>query len=260
LLRAAERVATAIDRTQVNERERAMVATLQSSLLPREMPSTPRLDVAAHYEAAGANVEVGGDFYDGIVEQDGSYVVFIGDVSGKGIEAAALTGAARHTMRAAARTHRDPAAVLAWLDEGLKEYPSDLYVTACFGWLCLEDTGARFHFSLGGHPRPVVRRANCDALFVGEPGSLVGIIDNPTYTSCTTQLDPGDLLLLYTDGVTDVPGSAGVTDDELLALVRSTHGSDPHTTVADIREELARRHAFEQRVDDTALVAIRVTS
>ena len=132
----AAQTAIAIARAELYEREHTVSQTLQASLLPRALPSVPGLDLAGRLEAGAKGVEVGGDFYDAFALGEGAWGIAIGDVCGKGVDAAALTALARHTMRAAAHAHDSPAAVLEALNRAvLDESRAGQFLTAIFARL-----------------------------------------------------------------------------------------------------------------------------
>ena len=202
----AQRIALAVDGA-LQYRERAHVAqTLQASLLPAALPDIPGATVAAQYVASGEGMDVGGDFYDVFALDDGSWILVIGDVLGKGAEAAAVTALARYTVRAVAGRSPSPAATLAALnDEMLRQRnPDRRFVTAVLARLEPHaDGGARLVVASGGHPPPVLLRAGGDAEVVPCPGTLLGVEHDARSFDQEIELGPGDTLVLYTDGVTE---------------------------------------------------------
>src|SRR5262249_23631595 len=158
------------------------------------------------------------DFYDVFDVRDGAVGILIGDVAGKGIPAAAFVGLARHTVRSAARHTRDVRVPLLWLHEALEDTSGDDYCTALYGRITPGADGVRFVFASGGHPLPIVLRANGRAETLGTPGTLLGLIPEVKLHETTIDLAPGDLMLLYTDGVTDTRDHPLLNEDvgELL--------------------------------------------
>ena len=156
----ARRCATAIDNARLYG-ERAYIArTLQESLLPAELPEIPGLETAARFRATGEGNEVGGDFYDLFESGGRGWTVVIGDVCGKGPDAAAVTALARYTLRAAAMRERLPSRSLALLNEALLRQRGDRrFCTVAYAYLETLDSGARVGFASGGHPLPLVLRA-----------------------------------------------------------------------------------------------------
>jgi serine phosphatase RsbU (regulator of sigma subunit)/anti-sigma regulatory factor (Ser/Thr protein kinase) len=269
----AARIAIALENARLYERERRIAGTLQQSLLPPHLPEVPGVEIAHRYWTASDTALVGGDFYDVISVGPDSWGVLVGDVSGKGISAAALTGVARQTARAAARHSVGPSEVLAWLDDAVKDQSDQFggqYCTAVYGVLerttpeSANDTRPTelaeewcFRFVLGGHPRPVYIPAEGEPRLVGHPGSVLGLLDRPIFHETSLPLRPGDTLLLYTDGVTDVAGPSALDDAGLLAVVAEAMRESPDATVTALYHALETRHERVARRDDTAILALK---
>jgi sigma-B regulation protein RsbU (phosphoserine phosphatase) len=241
-------------------RLRHLVADLQRSLLPSVLQAPPGLDVAAHYRMASVE-EVGGDFYDLFRLNDGRWGFFLGDVSGKGIGAAAVTSLARYTLRAAAVYDPDPAAVLHNLNQVLyQEYRQDgRYCTVVFGILSLEGDGFRAVVASGGHPEPLLLRAGGTAAPHPTRGRLVGVFPTSTYTNTELTAGPGDTLVLYTDGVTEARTGTGKQRfgvDAVIDFVSDRAPADA-ATVVDAFVELLDGFG-DGLEDDTAVMAIGV--
>jgi PAS domain S-box-containing protein len=257
----AERIAHAFDNSRLY-RERDFVArTLQQGLLPNEIPDIPGLEVAARYRAAGEGIEVGGDFYDVFPVHEGIWAIAVGDVCGKGPTAAALTGVARHTMRAAALLDDRPAAVLALVNEAiLRESPEERFCTLAFGRIERSGAGFDVRISLGGHPAPILLRPDGSTSELHEPGSLLGLFPDPHLPETKIALTPGDTLILFTDGVTDEQHEGeefGV--ERLHEVIRSCVGLAP----AEVAERIERAvEGFSQGPprDDIAVLVVRTTS
>lgn len=269
----AARTAIALENARLYERERAIAGTLQQSLLPPHLPQVKGIEIAHRYWTASDTSLVGGDFYDVINVDAHSWGVIVGDVSGKGISAAALTGVARQTARAAARHSVGPSGVLAWLDDAIKDQADQFggqYCTAVYGVLergdaidttaAADDSAAAepwcFRFVLGGHPRPVYIPAGNAPRLVGQPGSVLGLLETPVFHETELTLAPGDTLLLYTDGVTDVSGPSALDDEGLLCVVADAVRDSPEATVTALYQALESRHARVVRRDDTAILAL----
>jgi PAS domain S-box-containing protein len=222
----AAQCAVALNRAQLYEREHTVSRTLQASLLPRALPQIPGLDLAARLESGAPGLEVGGDFYDAFALADGAWGLAIGDVCGKGVDAAALTALARHTMRAAARTTASPAGVLAALNRAvLDESRPGQFLTAIFARLQARPSGGfELRLANGGHPPAVLLDGELEPRALDCTGTLLGVVEDPDLSDCAIELAPGDTLLLYTDGLTEAaaPERTLTTEDvaELLARVR----------------------------------------
>jgi PAS domain S-box-containing protein len=258
----ASRCALALDNARLF-RERSRIArTLQESLLPPMLPELPGLDLAARFRAAGEGLEVGGDFYDLFETGDSAWAVAIGDVCGKGSEAAAITALARYTVRAAAMRQDGPSQILGLLNEALLRQRTDKrFCTVLYGRLEANGSGHWFNFASGGHPLPLVLRGASSVEAGGEigvPGTLLGIVPDPTLSDMRVLLSPGDALVLYTDGVTDSAAPSRILDSGSLA--------DAVGPVADLgADEIAERvmgaalsgTGSEPR-DDIAILVLKV--
>jgi PAS domain S-box-containing protein len=254
----AQRIALAVDGA-LQYRERAHVAqTLQASLLPAALPDIPGATVAAQYVASGEGMDVGGDFYDVFALDDGSWILVIGDVLGKGAEAAAVTALARYTVRAVAGRSPSPAATLAALnDEMLRQRnPDRRFVTAVLARLEPHaGGGARLVVASGGHPPPVLLRASGEAEVVPCPGTLLGVEHDARSFDREIELGPGDTLVLYTDGVTEARRDQPLSPEDLGAALRA---SAPDGAAAVAREvvHLAEVGAAGAPRDDLAVLVL----
>ncbi|HKP89375.1 MAG TPA: SpoIIE family protein phosphatase [Thermoleophilaceae bacterium] len=257
--RLAGRCALAIDNARLF-RERAHIArTLQESLLPPELPQPPGLEVAARFRAAGEGFDVGGDFYDVFDCREGRWAVVIGDVCGKGPEAAAVTALARYTVRASAMTLSEPSVILATLNEAMLRQRDDRrFCTVLYCRSERTETGVRICFASGGHPLPIVVRADGEVIEPGEPGTLLGIVPDPDLSDETVELGPGDTAILYTDGVTDAAAPELFQDPLELARALET---GPERAAEDVAQELLEAavgaSGGEPR-DDIAIIVLRV--
>ena len=265
----ARRAALALDNARLYSERTHVAQALQSSLLPPTLPHLPGLDVAARYRPAGRGHEVGGDFYDVFEAEPDRWVVAIGDVSGKGPEAGAVAGLARHTLRAASLRERVPSRLLQLLHETLlrEETAEDRFCTVC---LALVDapsgTGVRRRrgdvsvaVSCGGHPAPVVLHRDGTAEHVVCAGTLLGMTETVTLTDQSVTLRPGDSLVLYTDGVTEAhaPDQNLFGERRLLELLEA-HAHDDAATIADHVLDAVSAHSKTEPRDDIALVVLRV--
>jgi serine phosphatase RsbU (regulator of sigma subunit) len=257
---AAGRIADALDNMWLTDQQRHIAATLQAALLPPELPDVPGVDIAVRYWPAGAAVEVGGDFYDVFPLDDRRWAVVIGDVCGTGPNGAAVTGIARHTIRAAARHGQDPRGVLEWLNDALLHSNRELFCTTCYATLerQSDDTWLLTAVS-GGHPLPVLVRYDGTCESVGRYGTLLGIFDTIRNFPTQTSMSRGDTLVLFTDGVTDVPPPHGLSDEAVGQLFgAAARTGDAERTADAIQLGLSEHLPMEQRKDDVALVVLKV--
>lgn len=207
------------------------------------------------YEPAGEINEVGGDFYEAF-PVEGGWAVLLGDVSGKGAAAAAVTAEARHTIRTAGTLAADPVAGLHLLDEALRG--RDDVALCSVALVVLPDSPAaqvEAFVYLAGHPHPILLR-NGGAEAVGEPGPLLGVVEDPTWIPTPVTLELGDQLVLYTDGVIEARGEGNdrFGSDRLRARLAGCQA--PELAVERVRGALSEFGA-RARDDDAALVAIR---
>ncbi|MFB9721428.1 PP2C family protein-serine/threonine phosphatase [Planobispora longispora] len=255
-------------RTVAAERElragaERLARTLQRTLLPPALPRVPGLHAAAAYHPFSAD-EVGGDFYDLFPLDGNRWGFFLGDVCGKGADAAALTSLVRYTLRAAAVYDPDPRAVLANLDTVLHQEHAGSqapppYCTAVFGVLEPDGDGFTVTLAGGGHPPALAVRADGGVEIVHpEGGQLIGILRDPHFAQVSIRLNAGDALLLYTDGLTEARTGAGamLEWEGLASYVEAAApaGADDllvavHKLIASLGEGVS---------DDTAVLALSV--
>ncbi|MFD9302953.1 SpoIIE family protein phosphatase [Streptomyces sp. NPDC060048] len=264
LLRARKAAEEARHRAETDRaRLQDALAALQSSLLPDTLPDIPGMEIAAHYRTASLD-RLGGDFYDVFPVDGKRFAFFLGDVCGKGPQAAAVTSLTRYTLRAAALHDPDPVAALSTLNKILHERYSagdPRYCTAVFGTLEPHpDTGqVTVRLASGGHPPALVLRADGTADFLPTPGGLlVGILPDAPFTSAATVLTPGDTLLLYTDGLTEARTGESRTDlygDEALRDFTAGHAGGPPDALMEALTGLLDDFG-DGLDDDTALLAL----
>ncbi|RAY15552.1 PAS sensor protein [Actinomadura craniellae] len=182
-------------------RRRAEVAdTLQASLLPQRLPAVPGLDVAARYISAARGVEVGGDFYD-VFQTAGGWGFVLGDVCGKGEEAAAVTATARHGVRLLARWKSAPTEVLGMVNQALLD--EDRFVTAVMAGMEIGENGLALTLGTAGHPPAIVIRQNGVIRTATGGGVPLGLFEDFEPAVESISLDEGDTLFLHSDGVLD---------------------------------------------------------
>jgi sigma-B regulation protein RsbU (phosphoserine phosphatase) len=256
--------ATVIDVTATNRRERLLqeafterdhiARVLQQSLLPVRPPQLPGLSIATLYLPAGEGNAVGGDFYD-VFPTAHAFHLVVGDVCGQGAEAAALTGFARDTLRATAALDEDPVTSLLHLNDLLLGRSSDSRFITVAHLVIDRGPDRAVTVALAGHPHPLLVRDG-EVRRLGTPGSLLGVHALVQVQATRTALEPGDLLLAYTDGLTD-QARAPVSDDELQALAASLGDRAADEVVAAIRSHLHERRSGAT-ADDTLVLAVRV--
>jgi phosphoserine phosphatase RsbU/P len=244
-------------RAEESERKaRELVQTLQKTLIPPAAPDIAGLDLSAVYRPSGNGGEVGGDFYDVFEIGPGDWMVSVGDVRGKGVEAAAVTALARHTIRAAAVRHAQPSQALAVLNEAIFRHDTDRFCTAVLVRLRKAGRGWMASVACGGHPLPLLIRAGAGPGTFGAPGLLLGSFEDPTFEDRETKLEPGDTMVLYTDGVTEARGPDGFFGEERLEA--SVGRPAPAARLAEdlLAGVLAFQGGFAR--DDIVVVVLRV--
>jgi serine phosphatase RsbU (regulator of sigma subunit) len=255
----ARRAAVAIDNARLY-RERSHVArTLQQTLLPPRLPTIPGLQIAARYRFAAEGTEIGGDFYDLFETADGSWAIVIGDACGKGPEAAALTGLARHSLRAAAVREQSPARVLRLVNETILDQVADnRFLTMAYTRLVYRDGAAHLTVACGGHPAPVIVRAGGGVEQVRAAGTIVGSLPDADFTEEDVVLGPGDAIVLYTDGVIEARNGDDIYGEgRLLELLAGCTGDDARAIANAVRQAVGDFIPGLPR-DDMAILVMRV--
>jgi serine phosphatase RsbU (regulator of sigma subunit) len=253
LAAVASMTGQSLRRATLYETERSTSRLLQASLLPRSLPSIPGMRLAARYWASGRDSAVGGDFYD-VVESPGGSMALIGDVCGRGVEAASVMGMARHAAWSAAERERSPAAVLATVNDVLRRRVDDYrFVTMCAVLLEPRPEGLVATVACAGHPLPV--RVGRDVVApVGRNGMLLGIYPDPPLFEERVVLDRDASLILHTDGVVERSGRhvPFAEDDELVRAARAAAG-DAERLAASIEAVLMDADSL---ADDAALLVV----
>jgi serine phosphatase RsbU (regulator of sigma subunit) len=256
------RAASALERTRLHEQRDRMSRAFERSLIPSELPHIPGVELAALYLPFGEGDEIGGDFYDAFPLSGGTWGVAIGDVAGKGPEAAAVMGLLRHSMRAVSRYEDRPSRILAALNEILLSQDTNgerrFCTVACLRVHPNADR-ARVTVSLAGHPSPVVRNASGNVRSVGEPGDLLGVFDDPRHHDVAVDLEMGDAIVLFTDGLIETREEGA--HDLMVSLTEALEGGpapDAQSLLNRIREQLV--DARESLEDDVAILVMRKSS
>ena len=238
------RAGLALEHARMFEERSTVAATLQRALLPPRLPDVPGMELAARYSTATS--DVGGDFYDVVRIGPARWLVAVGDVCGKGIEAASLTAMVRYTMRALAPEAPSPSALLGRLNAALLDHlDAERFCTLACGFLDVAGDATTFTLSLGGHPRPLLVSSAGEPRVrpIGEPGTLLGTLADPSLVDQLVPLGPGDAIVVVTDGC--------LGDDPVRA--------ERHLTAALGREAGAGAIRLAEAVDEAARAVVTHT-
>jgi serine phosphatase RsbU (regulator of sigma subunit) len=254
----ARSAATAMENARLYRESAEVARTLQQSLLPADLPDIPGIEVAARYRAAAEGTLVGGDFYDLFETSHGDWVTVVGDVCGKGPEAAALTGLVRHTIRAVSVRELEPSRVLRQVNRQILRVKADRFCTAMVARIRPNGDGMRFTVSCAGHPAPLVYRPGRTVESTDCEGTLLGVFGDPELIDRSIELSPGDAVVLYTDGVVERFERTGRGGDaHLVSLLWESEGLD----AAGIADRIYRDAALtgpDHTKDDLAVLVLRV--
>jgi PAS domain S-box-containing protein len=253
------RAALAIDNARLYARQLHIARALQASLLPPTLPTIAQLDVATRYSAAAEETDVGGDFYDVIEARDEAWWLVVGDVTGKGPEAAAIAGLARHTLRAGALHEGSPKSLLRLLNATLRGELGDASSSCTVACAYVRPTarGLRATLACAGHPPPIVLGRDGRARASVARGTLLGVFDKPRLETESVQLTAGKTLVFYTDGVTEARSSSGefFGEDRLADLVAQRARSA--TELADRMVDAVNAFDGGAHRDDLAVLVAR---
>jgi len=258
--RLARRAGTAVENAHLYTERSRIAHTLQQALLPEALPEIPGAEIQARYCAAGELNEVGGDFYDVLYYGAERWMLMIGDVCGKGPRAAGVTALARHTLRAAAISGQTSTQMLDTLHRALRRQPpgADL-CTVCLVTMERTAQRTRLKVTLAGHPPPLLIDAHGRARTLGQPGTLLGVLDSLELNETGAELGPDETLLLYTDGVPEAGRSnTQLGEDGLIELCRRA----PSLSLGELLEHIehvALDHAQGSLRDDLALLGLRLS-
>jgi hypothetical protein len=250
------RAALAFDNASLYAERTHVAHTLRRSLMPAALPRIAGLELESYFRPMGAGNEVGGDFYDVFSDQDGCWLL-VGDVCGKGAEAAVLTAFLRHTMVAYARDGSGPARVLSRVNDAMLEQDFDgRFATAILARVVFTGSVITVTVASAGHPAALIARANGAAEELADHGTLLGIFPEARIGEASTTLEPGDTLALYTDGLTEAQAPTRVVIGEEMtdALDRTRPGS-PQEAIGALLGLVDLRDGPR---DDIAILAARV--
>ena len=248
----------AMERAEASERRASTLARkLQQTLIPPDPPRIPGLDTAAAYRPAGDGTEVGGDFYDLFPIDNEMWALLIGDVCGKGADAAVVSALARHTVRALSVTHDRPADVLGGLNDVLRRFEAERYCTVVLATLRPHERGWEVTVAVGGHPPPVLVGPFAPPTPLLVRGSLVGIFPRAEFADHRLVLEPGQTLVVHTDGITEARGQFGYYGEERLLRTLEHLGTRPQLLVDGLVADAVAFQGSHTR-DDIAVVAVGV--
>jgi serine phosphatase RsbU (regulator of sigma subunit) len=248
----AGRAAVALESARLYTERSVVAQTLQASLLPEALPEVDGWRFAADYRPGQRGADVGGDFYDVFAVENG-HVVLLGDVTGKGVAAAALTSLVRHTAKTAAMFDPRPTSVLPVVNRALRQRPRLAPVTMICGVL----DGGTLTLAVGGHPLPLLKSDGRPSRKIGISGLLLGAVERyDGAEDVEVTVDSGDLIVLYTDGVTDTPGPDGRFGEERLRAAVDAASPDPEAVIASISQAL-EQYAVGGGLDDRAILVLQ---
>lgn len=245
-------------RAEESERQsRELANTLQQTLLPPSEPGIPGLDVAAAFRPASLGIDIGGDFYDVFQVGEDDWVAVIGDICGKGVQAAILTALVRHTLRAVVVGLHAPSQALSALNEVLRRHDTDRFCTVVMVRLQHGPDGWLARIGTGGHPRPFLLGRDDDPVQVGGAGPLLGVLDRPVFDDEQLALLPGDTLVLYTDGVTESHGRDDYYGEARLSDSLARWAGPAKQVVTGVVDDVVAFSDGPPR-DDVAVLVLRV--
>ena len=262
VLALAAQTSQALDRAQLSEQRLEFSRRLQRSLLPRRLTGPPGIDIAGVYHSLGDGAELGGDIYDMWPMPDGLWGLAIADAAGTGPEAAALTAMVRFSLRALSTTDPSPASVIDKLNRALLAaevggFGGERFCTAIFGVLTPGPTSTVV-LAGGGHPPPIVRRADWSLEEISVGGSLLGVFEDVAFGTETVTLERGDTLVLYTDGVIEALRRSVMFGIEgIRSAIESSHGDA--TELAKAIESAVLEHTGGVVSDDLAVLVLHAT-
>ncbi len=253
----AHRAGLAIDRARLFEERSRVAQVLQDSLLPALPPEIPGLEISSRYRAAWTESVVGGDFYDVFATDSQTWSIVIGDVCGKGVEAATLTALARYTLRAAAMQSKEPSRILEQLNQAiLKDDSKGRFCTAIFAQVKPGKSYSQVRVSCGGHPPPAILRKDKTVEFIDCTGSLLGVFSKAELNDIVVDLHPGDFIVFYTDGVIEARREKEVFGEKRLGNLLQNLPNPTSSSIAIAIEEEVLDWQNNVALDDVAIVVL----
>lgn len=254
-MEVATHAAMGLDNARLYEQQRDIAGILQQALLPRSLPDVEGAEVAVRHRPGRAGTAVGGDFYD-LFEIGDRWIAVVGDVCGKGPEAAALTSLVRHTLRATARL--GPAEAVLRVHEAIQASGENTYCTLCCAELRRANGGLTARVTTAGHPEPRIVMKDGEVERLEVTGPLVGILHEPVFSSQEVRLPPGSTFFMCSDGIPEARRNGELFgDDRLEALLGRMSNLEPAELVRRLEEEVVSFVEGRPR-DDLALFALRV--
>ena len=245
-----------------NRQQQRIISVLQEPLLPRPLPTVDGVELGVFFRPGQRMLDVSGDFYDVRAGADGRALVVIGDVCGHGIEAAVLGGRYREAVHALAGAEHRPAHLLDMLNKTMLDLGDTRFATMVMGQLVRDGDGVALTLSSGGHPRPLVLRADGSVEEVAIPGTLVGVLPDAHFGEAEVMLGPGDTLVLYSDGLAELLGGRQEAEGEGVRQVHEVlsrlNGLDPVTAASEL-EIHVQGVASEADHDDATALFVRAT-
>jgi PAS domain S-box-containing protein len=242
--------------------ESRVAAALQASLVPGHLPVIAACELALRYQPAGDGSEIGGDFVDIFALDDDSWGLVLGDVSGKGAEAAAVTAQARYTLRALAHPRHSPDRTLRDLNTRLLATTElERHCTLVYAVARPNGVGVALTMSLAGHHQPLVLRGDGTVEPVGQLGTALGLLEEVDLSTSKVVLNPGELICLFTDGLVEARGGNDLFGSERVGTLLAKHGHGPVDQLADELVAAVRQfHRGRGLSDDLAILILRVAA
>lgn len=254
----ARRAALAIDNANIHAERRSIAQALQRSLLPPQLPKAEGVEFGAEYVPTGEGVDVGGDFYDVVPLSDRRWLVVVGDVSGKGVQAATVTGLVRDVTRVLVRDGRPLPEILKRINETLLERGAGRFCTLCLAEVMRRPDGTLdVALHLAGHDQPVLLRADGRTELAGQCGTALGLLDTINTPRTQIILAPGDTLIFYTDGVTERRRGAELFGVDRLRRETGSLAGFPADVVAARLRATTLNFSPDPPRDDIAIFAVR---
>ncbi len=256
LTELAERVSVGLDTARMIAESRRVATVLSRDLAPRTLPALTGVQLATYHRVAVEQEALGGDFYD-VQGASDDWTAVVGDVCGKGVEAATLTGRVRQSVRTAALVDRSPARVLDLVNRALLADAEETFVTAICARGSWDGERLRLELASAGHPRPWLVRRDGTVEQVPVSGVVLGLLDDAGYVDHALRLDAGDTLLMYTDGVVEAPGRRDRFGDDRLRDVLVRTGAAPAPAIVEAVAVAVSAHLGDRRHDDIALLGVQ---